>query len=137
MNRTPTPGARRVTTPGREVVVAAAAGGVTGLASTYPWELGPVLSLTAWALVGVLVGMLVGMLAGRAGSVLTAGAGYGVLLTVAFLYSRFGGAAHDLPAYTVFVVVMSVGAALCGAAIVFAGSRLRRPLGRSRLVSSR
>lgn len=104
------------------VVVAAAVGVVTGLASTYPWELGAAVCLPAWALVGVLLGLLVG----RSGRVPAAGIGYGVFLTLAFLYSRFGGAARDLPAYTVFVLAMSVAGALAGVVTVFAGSRVRR-----------
>jgi hypothetical protein len=102
------------------VAVAAAAGAVTGLASTYPWELGPAVCMPAWALVGVLLGLLVG----RSGRVRAAGIGYGAFLTVAFLYSRFGGAAHELPAYTVFVLAMSIGGALAGVVTVFTGSRL-------------
>jgi hypothetical protein len=47
-----------------------------------------------------------------------------VFLTLAFLYSRFGGAARALPAYTVFVLAMSVGGALAGVVTVFVGSRL-------------
>jgi hypothetical protein len=121
MSSAPAPGIRTKTRD-RAVAVAAVAGTVTGLASTYPWELGPAASLTAWALAGVLIGLLVG----RTGPAVTAGISYGVFLTVAFLYSRYGGTAHNLPAYTVFVVAMSVGGGLAGAATVFVGSRLRR-----------
>ena len=78
------------------LAVSAALGVVTGLASTYPWELGPAVCLPTWALTGLLLGLLVG----RTGPALSAGIGYGVFLTLAFLYSRFGGAAHNLPAYT-------------------------------------
>ena len=42
------------------VAVSAAVGVVTGLASTYPWELGPAVCLPAWALVGLLLGRQVG-----------------------------------------------------------------------------
>lgn len=104
----------------RVVAVAAAAGVVIGLASTYPRELGPAASLPAWALVGVPLGMLVG----RAGRILASGTSYGVFLTLAFLYSRFGGSAHDLPAYTLFVLAMSIGGAMAGVITVFVGSRL-------------
>jgi hypothetical protein len=103
----------------RVVIVAVAGGVVTGLASTYPWELGPAVCLPAWALVGVLLGRQVG----RFGGALRSGASYGVALTVSFLYSRFGGAAHDLPAYTVFVLAMSVVGGLAGAVTVFVGPR--------------
>jgi hypothetical protein len=41
-----------------------------------------------------------------------------VSLTPAFLYSRFGGTAHNLPAYAVFVLAMSLGEGLAGVAIV-------------------
>jgi hypothetical protein len=109
-----------VTTRDRGVGVAAAAGVLTGLASTYPWELGAPTALPLWAAVGVLLGLLVG----RAGRV-RVGAGYGVCLTLAFLCSRFGGAAGDLPAYTVFVLAMSVGGALAGVVTVYAGTRMR------------
>jgi hypothetical protein len=96
---------------------------VTGLVSTYPWELGAVPALLLWAIVGIVLGLLVG----RRGRVLTVGVGFGVCLTVAFLYSRFGGAPHDLPAYTAFVVAMSVGEATAGLGAVFLGSRFRLP----------
>jgi len=46
------------------------------------------------------------------------------LASTTFLYSRFGGALHDLPAYSLFVLAMAVGGALGGVASVFAGSRL-------------
>jgi hypothetical protein len=104
----------------RAVPVAVAVGVATGLASTWPWELGPATSLPLWALVGALVGLLVGRSA-----VVSAGLGYGVALTVAFLYSRYGGSAGHLPAYTAFVAALSVGGALAGVVTAFAGSRLR------------
>jgi hypothetical protein len=105
----------------RTLTVAAAAGVVTGLLSTFPWELGPAASLPFWALVGVAVGTVVGR--GRA---VSGGVGYGVALTFAFLYSRYGGSAGHLPAYTVFVAAMAVGGALAGVATAYVGSRLRR-----------
>jgi hypothetical protein len=104
----------------RVVLVAAAVGLVTGLASTYPWELGPVPAIALWAVVGVLLGTLLG----RTGRALTTGVVYGVLLTVAFLYSRFGGAPRDLPVYTLFVLAMCIGGAAGGFVTVFLGSRL-------------
>ncbi len=106
--------------------VSAAVGAVTGLACTYPWELGPAVCLPAWALVGLLLGLLLG----RPGTVLSSGIGYGVFLTLAFLYSRFGGAAHNLPAYTAFVLAMSVVGGLAGVAVVFVGSWLRGQVAR-------
>jgi hypothetical protein len=107
----------------RPVTVAAVAGVATGLVSTFPWELGPAASLPLWALVGVLLGLLVA----RSGRVVAVGVGYGVCLTLAFLYSRYGGSASHLAAYTAFVLVMSVGGALAGVVTAFAGSRISGP----------
>ena len=107
----------------QDVVLAPAAAGVlTGLVSTYPWELGPGVCLPAWALVGLVLGLLTG----RRGRPIATGIASGSCLTLAFLYSRFGGAAHDLAAYTVFVLAMGVGGAAAGLVTVLAGSRLRR-----------
>lgn len=103
------------------VIVSAVVGVLTGLASTYPWELGPAVCLPLWAVMGLLLGLLVG----RRGPVLSAGILYGVFLTVAFLYSRYGGAAHSLPAYTVFVLAMSLGGAVAGVTTVLVGSWVR------------
>ena len=104
----------------RALLVPAAVGAVTGLASTWPWELGAAVAVPLWAVVGLLLGIRTG----RGGRVLAAGAAYGIALTLAFLYSRFGGAAGDLPVYSVFVLAMAVGGALGGVVSVFAGSRL-------------
>ena len=104
----------------RGLLVPAAVGVLTGLVSTWPWELGAVVAILLWAVVGLVLGARIG----RGGAVLAGGAAYGIALTVAFLYSRFGGALHDLPAYSVFVVAMAVGGALGGIVSVFAGSRL-------------
>ena len=104
----------------RALLVPAAVGALTGLASTWPWELGAAVAVPLWAVVGVLLGIRTG----RRGPVLAAGAAYGVALTLVFLYSRFGGATGDLPAYSVFVLVMAVGGAFGGVVSVFAGSRL-------------
>ena len=98
-----------------------AAGVLTGMASTYPVELGPAIAIPLWALVGLGLGLW----AGRGRRARSGGIGYGLALTAAFLYSRFGGAAHALPAYTLFVLVMSVVGALGGLTTAFLGSRLR------------
>ena len=108
------------------VSVSAVVGVATGLVSTHPWEPGPAVCLPFWAVVGLLLGMRVG----HSGRVLPAGISYGVSLTVAFLYSRFGGAAHSLPGYTVFVLAMSVGGALAGVVTVFVGSWIRGQVSR-------
>ena len=100
-----------------------AVGVLTGLASTYPWALGPQPSLVLWALVGTLSGLWIG----RTGPILTCGIASGVALTVAFLYSRFGGAASSLPGYTIFVLAMSIVGAIGGIVTLFVGSRIRRP----------
>ena len=101
---------------------AAATGLATGIASTYPWELGPGTSLPAWAVIGVLIGLRLG----RGRQPLAAGATYGALLSLAFLCSRFGGSAGSLPAYTVFVLSMALVGGLAGVVSVGAGSLLRR-----------
>jgi hypothetical protein len=111
----------------RAVTVGVLVGVATGLASTFPRELGPAASLALWAIAGVLVGVGVG----RDGRV-PAGLGYGIALAVAFLYSRFGGGPSDLPAYSVFVLVASVVSAGAGVLTVHLGSRLRRARGRLR-----
>jgi hypothetical protein len=105
----------------RVVAVAVGAGLVTGLASTYPWELGAAVALPVWAVVGLVLGLAVG----PTGRVVASGTGYGGFLALAFLYSRFGGEASDLPAYTVFVLAMAVAASLAGVLTVWLGARLR------------
>jgi hypothetical protein len=64
----------------RAVTIGVIAGAATGLASTFPWELGPAESLPLWALAGVLVGLWVGRGGRSAG-----GVGYGAAQAVAFL----------------------------------------------------
>ena len=107
--------------PRDALLTAAGVGVLTGLAGTYPGQLGPAVCLPAWAVVGLVLGLLTG----SSGREIVTGTAYGVCLTFAFLYSRFGGAPHALPAYTVFVLVMSVGGAAAGVVTVLVGSRLR------------
>lgn len=96
-------------------------GAVTGLLSTYPIQLGGWVSLTFWAFVGVGIGVFWKQPAGLA----KIGSAYGLGLSIAFLYSRFGGTPDKLLGYTVLVAAFSLVGMLAGIATTWMGEKLR------------
>ena len=102
-------------------IIAVIAGIATGLLSTFPVELGMIASLSSWGVAAIVLGLFVN---GRRTTVIS-GILFGVFLSIAFLYSRFGGTADKLLAYSVFVAIMSIAGALGGVVGLFVGSKLR------------
>lgn len=103
-------------------VVSIVVGIVVGLLSTYPIELSALPSLILWALAGLVIGAF----ATTTKEILRAGILYGIFLAISFLFSRFGGNAHQIARYTSLVAAACIPAAICATIAVYVGSRLRR-----------
>ncbi len=99
---------------------AAATGTVVGLLSTFPIALGPVPSLLVWTLAGIALGYFTQ----DGKQILWSGVLYGIFLSIFFLFSRFGGSADKILAYSLFVAALSVVGALAGIVVVFVGSKI-------------
>jgi hypothetical protein len=108
-------------------IIAVIAGIATGLMSTFPVELGMIASFSFWCVAAIVLGLFTN----DRRTIVISGILFGVFLSVAFLYSRFGGTADKLLAYSVFVAIMSIAGAAGGVVGVFVGSKLRTMFGRA------
>ncbi len=104
------------------LIISALVGAACGILSTYPFALGPGLSMSFWTIAGLGIGLFVKGLR----TVIWSGIAFGVCLSVVFLFSRFGGTPDKIPSYSVFMAALSVIGAFGGVVTVSVGSRLRK-----------
>ncbi len=100
----------------------ALAGFICGILSTYPVELRFLPAIIFWGVVGAGIGWFT---QGKQ-AIVRSGVAYGIFLAIGFLFSRFGGTARQIPSYTLFVSLASIGSIGGGIFSVFIGSKLKK-----------
>ncbi len=101
--------------------IAILVGAVVGILSAH-FALGPVASFIFWGVSGIALGLFVK----DKKTIIWSGILYGILLSISFLFSSFGGTADKIAGYSIFILALCPVGALGGILTVFIGSKLRR-----------
>jgi hypothetical protein len=98
------------------------AGIATGLFSGY-FMMGPWSSISLWAIMAIILG-----LGTEQPKDLWSSVTYGILLTFSFLLYGFGGTVDKLPAYLLFILILSIGGIAGSYVMMFLGNIIKKAI---------
>jgi hypothetical protein len=104
------------------MIISAIIGIILGFVSTKTFFAHSWLALVPWGIAGVLVGFIPKQQKQR----LLAGALYGFFLCLTFLLAGFQGDRAKLPSFALLALLLSFVGALCGVALAYISTQIRR-----------